>query len=135
MQPFWSKIFTALAVDPTAIYTPWCVRKLTNVWNLAFRVRSPGLFWVFFPHVLGHEKNWFIIQGKVLSFLLIYGFRNGLVFFWFFSKLLTLRQSKNWSNIWQYLAVSEVSIVPKNLGILAVVSLKTGVAYFAVTLE
>ena len=135
MQPFWSKVFIALAVDLTAIYMPWYVCKLTNISDLAFWVKSPGLFWVFFFHALGHERNWFVIQENLLSFSLIYGFRNGLVFFWCFSKLLTLRQSKNWSNIWQYLAVSEVYVVPKVLGILAVVSFKTGTANFTVTLE
>ena len=116
MQPFWSKIFTAVAVDLTAIYMPWYVCKLTNISDLAFWGKPHGLFWVFFFHVLVLERNWFVIQEDLLSFSLMYGFRNDLVFFWCFSKLLKLTQSKNWSNICQYLAVSEVSVVPKNFG-------------------
>ena len=45
---------------------------------------------------------------------------------WFyFDAFPNLRQSKNWSNIWQYLVVSEVSVVPIVWNILAVVSFKT----------
>ena len=132
MQPFWSKVFIALAVDLTAIYMPWYVCKLTNISDLAFWVKSPGLFWVFFFHVLGHEKNWLVIQENLLSFSLIYSSRNGLVFFFQTSYIEAV---KNWSNIWQYLDVLEVSVVPKILGILAVVSLKIGTANFTVTVE
>ena len=74
---------------------------------------STGLFWLFSFHVLGYGRNWFVIYKNLSSFSLIYVFRNGLVFLWCFSKLLTLRQSKNWPNIWQYLVVWEVSLVSK----------------------
>ena len=108
MQPIWSKKFTALTVDLTAIYSrSYSDCKQTKISDLAFCVKSPGLFWVFFP--------------CARTFSLIYGFRNGLVFIWCFSKLLTLKQSKKWSNIWQYLAVSEISVVSKVLETLAVV--------------
>ena len=135
MQPFWSKIFIALAVDLTAVYMPWYVCKLRNISDLAFWMKSPSLFWLFFFHVLGHDRSWFVTQENLLSFSLMYCFRNGLVFFWCFYKLLTLRQLKNWSSIWQYLAILEFSVMPKVLRISAVVSFKTGTANFTVTLE
>ena len=98
---------------------------------------SPGLFWVFSFHVwkFSYGRNWFIIQENLSSFSLIHGFRNGLVFFWCFSKLIILTQSKNWSNIWQYLVVWEVAVVPKVWRSLAVVSFKTSTANFTVTIE
>ena len=105
--------------------------KLTNISDLTFWVKLPRLFF----HALEHERNRFIIYENISSFSLIYGFRNGLVFCLCFSKLLTLRQSKNWFNIWQYLAVLEVSVVPKVLGILALVSFKTSTANYTVTVE
>ena len=47
--------------------------------------KPPGLFSEFFFHVLGFGRNWFVIQENLLLFLLICGFRNGLVFFRCFS--------------------------------------------------
>ena len=102
MQPIWSKKFTALTVDLTAIYSrSYSDCKQTKISDLAFCVKSPGLFWVFFP--------------CFRTFSLIYGFRNGLIFIWCFSKLLTLKQSKKW------LTFDNISVVSKVLETLAVV--------------
>ena len=71
IQPFWSKHFTALTVDLTAIYMPWYACKLTNILDLAFWVNH--LFWEFSFHVLRYGRNW-RIQENLLSFSLICGF-------------------------------------------------------------
>ena len=119
MQPFWSEIFTALVIDLTVICMPWYVCKTDKHFKSSIMNEITWPLLSIFCHVLGYERNWFVIQENLLSFSLIYCFRHGLAFFWFFPKLLTLRQSKNCSNIWQYLGVLEVSVVPKMLGILS----------------
>ena len=93
MQPFWSKILTVLAVDLTAIYMPWqCLQTDKHFRSSILRENTWPVLSIFF-HALGHGRNWFVIQEDLLSFSLIYGFRNGLVFFWCFSKLL------NWGSL------------------------------------
>ena len=52
-----------------------------------------------------------------------------------FVKLLIWRQSKIWSKIWQYVAVSKVSVVLKDWRVLHVVSFKTSPTNFIVNME
>ena len=132
LQVIWSNNFTTSTVDLAMICMPWYVCKLTNILHPAFWVKSPDLFWAFSFRALRYSRNWFVIQKIISWFSSVYSFRNGLVFFWCFSNLLAFPHSKNWSNIWQYLFVSEVSVVPKIWRILAVVSRKICTIHFVV---
>ena len=114
------------------LYAMMCLQTEKH-FRLSILSESTGLFWIFFFHLLGYGRNWFLIHQNLSPFSVIYGFRNDLVFFWCFCKLLTMRQSKNWSNIWQYLVVWEVFVISKVRGDLVVVSFKTGAANFTVS--
>ena len=69
MEPFWRKTFTALTVERLQRFI--ChVCKQTNVSDLSFWVKLPGLYWVFFSMYLDIFINiWF---QKWLGFLLMF---------------------------------------------------------------
>ena len=97
---------------------------------LSFCVKFPGLSSVLCFHSIKSSKSFFCNQSKHSSFSLVNGTKKGFHFLSYSSKLPTLRQSKKESNILQYFAISNVSILPKCSSTFPIDSLRICVANF-----